>query len=112
MGQSELISMLCGLLLLCIMVYGIVIWCRTLLRTYRKIKRRESVNARQTAEKLFLSYGIVLVSAWVLTVLSRDSLNVSSIFTSLLAAIRTTAVFIVLSVLCIFQAHRHNQNRQ
>ena len=112
MGQSELMSMLRGLLLLCIMVYGIVIWCRTLLRTYRKIKRHESVNTRQTAEKLFLSDGIVLVSAWVLTVLSCGSLNVSSIFASLLTAIRMTAVFIVLSALCIFRTHRHNQNCQ
>ena len=110
MGQSELMSILCGLLLLCIMVYGIVIWCRTLLRTYRSIKRRESVNTRQTAEKLFLSDGIVLVSVWVLTALSCDSLNISSIFTSLLTAIRMIAVFIILSVLCIFQAHQHNQN--
>lgn len=112
MGQSELISILCGLLLLCIMVYGIVIWCRTLLRTYRRIKRHESVNTRQTAEKLLLSNGIVLVSDWLLTVLSCGSLNVSSMFTSLLTAIRTTAVFIVLSALCIFRAHGHNQNHQ
>lgn len=112
MGQSELISILCGLLLLCIMVYGIVIWCRTLLRTYRRIKRHESVNTRQTAEKLLLSDGIVLVSAWVLTVLSSGSLNISSILTSLLTTIRMTAVFIVLSLLCIFRVHRHNQNRQ
>ena len=110
MQQGELKSILFGLLLLCILVYGIVIWCRTLIHTYGKMRKREFVNTKQTAGKLFFFNGIVLISAWLLTVLSCASLNASIIFISFLTAIRMTAVLTVLSAICVFRICRHNQN--
>lgn len=109
MQQSEIKAIICGLLLLCIVVYGIAMWCQTLMHTYKKMKKGELVDIRQTSKKLFLFNCVVLISSWITTALSYANLNPSAIVASLFTAMRSTVILIALSMICIFQVRQHNR---
>lgn len=102
-------SIFCGLLLLCICVYGVAMGCRTLMHSYKSMKTGAFIDTKQIARKLLLSDGIVLISTWVLTLLSCADWSVSSILASFRSAVRMTAGLIALSAICIFQVRRYHQ---